>query len=143
MSETIAYAALKAVLFAPILVPVSDVMAIVAGLSILLGYRAKFGAWLAAFSLVCVTPAVHNFWTVTDPAMHQIELIQFLKNLSMLGGALLITQVSSGAWSLDQHQSSNPFSFHQNPKASELSRRVVIGARHTPTVAKRRRALST
>ena len=104
MSETIAYAASNAVLFAPILVPVSGVMAIVAGLSILLGYRAKFGAWLAAFSLVCVTPAVHNFWTVTDPAMHQIELIQFLKNLSMLGGALLITQVSSGPWSLDQHQ---------------------------------------
>jgi putative oxidoreductase len=61
MSETIAYAALKAVLFAPILVPVSDVMAIVAGLSILLGYRAKFGAWLAAFFLVCVTPAMLNF----------------------------------------------------------------------------------
>jgi len=37
MSETIAYAASKAVLFAPILVPVSGVMAIVAGLSILLG----------------------------------------------------------------------------------------------------------
>src|SRR5882672_5730297 len=37
MNETIAYAASKAVLFAPILVPVSDGMAIVAGLSILLG----------------------------------------------------------------------------------------------------------
>jgi putative oxidoreductase len=104
MSETIVYVASKGVLFAPILVPVSGVIALAAGLSILLGYGAKFGAWLMAFFLVCVTPAMHNFWTVTDPVMHQIELIQFLKNVSMLGGALLITQVGSGPWSLDQPQ---------------------------------------
>jgi putative oxidoreductase len=61
MSETIAYAASKGVLFAAILVPVSGVIALSAGLSILLGYRAKFGAWLMAFFLACVTPAMHNF----------------------------------------------------------------------------------
>lgn len=64
MSETIACPASKRVLFALILVPVSGVIARSAGLSILLGYRAKFGAWLMAFFLVCVTPAMHNFWAV-------------------------------------------------------------------------------
>jgi putative oxidoreductase len=38
---------------------------------------------------------------VTDPMMHQMQFIMFMKNVSMLGGALLISQLGSGPWSLD------------------------------------------
>ena len=71
------------------------------GLSILLGYRAKIGAWLIVLFLVPVTPMLHNFWAVTDPMMQQIQIAMFFKNVSMLGAALLITQLGSGPWSLD------------------------------------------
>jgi uncharacterized membrane protein YphA (DoxX/SURF4 family) len=30
-----------------------------------------------------------------------MQFVMFMKNLSMLGGALLISQVGSGPWSLD------------------------------------------
>jgi putative oxidoreductase len=33
--------------------------------------------------------------------MHQMQFIMFLKNVSMLGGALLVTQFGAGPWSLD------------------------------------------
>ena len=33
---------------------------------------------------------VHDYWTVEDPRMQQIERSQFMKNLSMAGGALII-----------------------------------------------------
>lgn len=84
--------------------PLSGVIAILGGLSILLGYRAKFGAWLIALFLVAVTPMMHNFWTVADPMARQMQMIMFMKNLSMLGGALLISQFGAGPWSLDARQ---------------------------------------
>lgn len=100
-SQAIAYAASKGVPFASIAVPLSGVISLVGGLSILLGYRAKIGAWLVVLFLVGVTPAMHKFWAVTDPMMYQIQFAMFLKNLSMLGGALLISQFGAGPWSLD------------------------------------------
>jgi putative oxidoreductase len=33
--------------------------------------------------------------------MRQMQLAMFMKNVSMLGGTLLITQVGAGPWSLD------------------------------------------
>ena len=101
--QIIAYAASQGVPLASIAVPLSAVIALAGGLSILLGYRAKIGAWLIALFLAAVTPMMHNFWTVTDPMMHQMQFIMFMKNLSMLGGALFISQVGAGPWSLDAH----------------------------------------
>jgi len=100
-SQTIAYAASQGVPLASIAVPFSGVLALVGGLSILFGYRAKFGAWLIALFLVGVTPLMHKFWAVPDPMMHQMQMIMFMKNVAMLGGALLITQLGAGPWSLD------------------------------------------
>lgn len=101
MSQTIGYAASQGVPLASIAAPFSGVLAILGALSIILGYRAKIGAWLIVLFLVCVTPMMHRFWGVTDPMMYQMQFIMFMKNLSMLGGALLLSQVGAGPWSLD------------------------------------------
>jgi putative oxidoreductase len=103
MSQTIAYAASQDVPMASIAVPFSGALALVGGLSILLGYRARIGAWMIALFLVCITPMMHKFWVVTDPMMYQMQFVMFMKNVSMLGAALFITQVGSGPWSLDSH----------------------------------------
>jgi putative oxidoreductase len=100
-SQTIAYAASQGVPLASIAVPFAGVLAMAGGLSILLGYRAKIGAWLLIAFLAAVTPMMHNFWTVADPMMRQMQFIMFMKNVSMLGGALLVTQLGTGPWSLD------------------------------------------
>jgi putative oxidoreductase len=99
--QEIAYAAAQGVPLAGFVVPVSGVMAIVGGLSILLGFHGKLGAWLLVFFLVAVTFAMHNFWAVKDPMMQQIQMAMFLKNFSMLGSALFFTQIGTGPLSLD------------------------------------------
>jgi putative oxidoreductase len=99
--QTIAYAASQGVPLASIAVPLSGIIALAGGLSILLGYRARIGAWLIVLFLAAVTPMMHNFWTVADPMMHQTQFIMFMKNLSMMGGALFISQSGAGPWSLD------------------------------------------
>jgi putative oxidoreductase len=97
----IAFAAAKGVPLASITVPLSGVIALAGGLSILLGYRARVGGWLLILFLVGVTPMMHNFWTVADPMMRQIDFANFMKNVSMAGAALFITQFGAGPWSLD------------------------------------------
>ena len=99
-SRTIAFAASQGVPMASILVPLSGVISILGALSILLGYRAKFGAWLIVLFLVGVTP-MHKFWGITDPMLQQMQMAMFMKNISMIGAALLISQFGPGPWSLD------------------------------------------
>lgn len=103
-AQMIAYAAAQGVPAAGLLVPASGVVAILGGLSILLGYKAKLGAWLLVLFLVPVTLMMHNFWVVQDPMGHQMQQVMFFKNLSMLGAALLITQLGSGPASLDRQK---------------------------------------
>jgi putative oxidoreductase len=100
------YAAQAGVPMAKLLVPASGVLALVGGLSILLGYKAKVGAWLLVFFLVPVTLMMHNFWAVKDPMMAQMQMGMFLKNVTMLGGALLISQFGAGPLSLDARRKS-------------------------------------
>jgi putative oxidoreductase len=103
--QTIAFSVSQGVPLASIAVPLSGVVAMAGGLSILLGYRAKLGAWLIVLFLIPVTLMLHKFWTVTDPMMAQIQMILFMKNVSMLGGALLISQFGAGPFSLDARRS--------------------------------------
>ncbi len=99
-TKTIHLAASQGVLFANILVPFSGVLALVGGLSILLGYKARYGAWLLVLFLVPVTYMMHKFWVITDPTMRGLQQIMFMKNMSMLGAALLITHFGSGPLSI-------------------------------------------
>jgi putative oxidoreductase len=103
--QDVAYAVSAGVPLASILVPLSGVLAIAGGLSILLGYRAKLGSWLLVIFLVPVTLMMHKFWGVQDPMMAQIQMAMFMKNVSMLGAALLITQFGAGPFSLDARRS--------------------------------------
>ena len=99
--QTIAYAASQGVPLASLAVPLSGLIAIGGGLSILIGYRARIGAWLVVLFLVPVTFMMHNFWAVADPMMKQMQMIMFFKNVSMIGAALFISQFGAGPFSLD------------------------------------------
>jgi putative oxidoreductase len=86
---------------ASVAVPLSGLLAVIGGLSILLGYHARIGAWLIVLFRVPVTFMMHKFWAVTDPMMAQMQMAMFMKNVSMVGGALLISQFGAGPLSLD------------------------------------------
>lgn len=102
-SASIGYAASAGVPFADILVPVSGVIAIVGGLSVLAGYHARFGALLLLLFLIPVTFMMHDFWTMTDPQQAQEQMVHFMKNISMIGGAVLLSFYGAGPVSVDHH----------------------------------------
>jgi putative oxidoreductase len=101
-AATIGYAASQGVPIATVLVPLSGILSIAGALSILLGYKAKAGAWLIIIFLVPVTFILHRFWSVQDPVMKQMDTVMFLKNLGLLGGALFIAFFGAGPLSIDQ-----------------------------------------
>ena len=99
--ETIAYAASQGVPLASLAVPASGLLALLGGLSIALGYKARWGAIALVAFLVPVTVTMHNFWAVTDPMMQQLQMSMFMKNLALIGGALTFAVHGAGAYSLD------------------------------------------
>jgi len=99
--QTVVWAASHHVPLPEFLVPLSGLMALAGGLSVLLGFHTRFGAWLLVSFLLPVTMMMHNFWAVADPAISQIEKAMFIKNVAMLGGALFISYFGAGPLSLD------------------------------------------
>jgi putative oxidoreductase len=97
----IGYAAQQGVPAAGLLVPASGLLALAGALSVAFGYRARIGAWLIVAFLVPVTITMHNFWVVSDPMMYQMQFAMFMKNVSMLGAALLLAHFGAGPLSLD------------------------------------------
>ena len=77
------------------------VFLIVGSLSVILGYKARIGAALLLAFLVLATYYFHDFWTVSDPQAKQEQMIQFLKNLGLMGAMLLIIANGTGPMSLD------------------------------------------
>jgi putative oxidoreductase len=116
-SQEIAFAAAQGVPLASIVVPIAGIMALLGGLSIALGYRARFGAVLIILFLIPVTLMMHNFWAATDPFVAQDQMAHFLKNVSMLGGALLIFHFGSGPFSLDARSRSRSAEKEQHAAA--------------------------
>jgi putative oxidoreductase len=100
-STGIGYASSAGVPLASIAVPLSGVIAILGGLMIALGFKAKLGAWLIVIFLVPVTLYLHNYWAMSDQMMAMSNAVNFWKNVSMLGAALIITYFGSGPLSLD------------------------------------------
>jgi putative oxidoreductase len=93
--EGIHHAAQLGVPLAFILVPISGLMSAVGGLSVATGFKVRWGAWILFLFLLPVTGMMHAFWKLTDPVEIHIQQAMFAKNLSLLGAALILTQLGS------------------------------------------------
>jgi putative oxidoreductase len=69
-------------------------------LSVITGYRARIGALLLLVFLALATYYFHNFWAIADATARQEALIQFMKNLSMMGAMLFIIANGPGPMSI-------------------------------------------
>jgi len=87
---------------APQVMLVGAILFLIAGsLSVILGYKARIGAGMLLVFLVLATYYFHAFWNLTDAQEKQMQTIQFMKNLSMMGAMLMIIAGGAGAMSLD------------------------------------------
>ncbi|MFQ5671044.1 MAG: DoxX family protein [Acidobacteriota bacterium] len=80
----------------------SGLLILAGGLSVLFGFRARLGSALLLLFLVPVTLVMHR--PLSDP----LQATQALKNLALMGGALMILVHGSGPLSLDRLKRRDP-----------------------------------
>jgi putative oxidoreductase len=68
----------------------TGVILLLGGLSFLLGVCPTVGVVLLIIFLLGVSFQMHSFWKVDDAQMKQIELINFTKNMALVGALLML-----------------------------------------------------
>lgn len=104
VTETLAAKGLPA---PQVLAVLAAAVEIIGGLSVLTGTLARFGGLILFLFLIPTTVIFHNFWDLSGAEM-QTQLTQFLKNLGIMGGLLLLIAFGAGKVSLDARIKSEP-----------------------------------
>jgi len=71
------------------------------GILLLLGVRARWIALLFVIFLAVITPIYHDFWNATGNAVIG-QKINFMKNVAILGGMLMVFAFGPGRYSVDR-----------------------------------------
>lgn len=87
------YAGSKKIPLPELAVAGSGAALIVGGGSILLGIKPKLGTLAILGFLAGVSPLMHDFWSHEDPNQRQAEMINFTKNMALLGASLALMAV--------------------------------------------------
>ena len=88
----------------PQLMLVGGIVFLVAGsLSVIAGFKTQIGATLLLIFLILATYFFHDFWTFEGEA-RQNQMIQFMKNLSLMGTMLFLIANGPGKLSLDNRK---------------------------------------
>jgi putative oxidoreductase len=97
---TAAYMASKNMPLIPVLLPLAAIVEIAGGISLLLGFRARFAALMLFLYLIPTTFIFHNFWAQAGYE-HMNQMHHFLKNLAIMGGLALLFALGPGPRSID------------------------------------------
>ena len=95
------YMASKGMPAVPFFLTLAILFEILCGVAILIGFRARVAAGLLFLYLIPVTLIFHNFWSVPG-VEKQMQFVNFLKNISILGGLLHVVVYGAGRHSVDQ-----------------------------------------
>lgn len=98
--STAGYMASKGMFLVPLFLVATILIEVLGGLSVILGFKARYGAALLALFMIPVTLVFHNFWAMTGGEA-QMQMIMFMKNLSIIGGLTFIAAFGAGPISLD------------------------------------------
>ncbi len=78
---------------------------LVGGIALLLGFKARLGAVMLVIFIVPATIIFHVARLGGDPGQMQMEMIQVLKNLAIIGGLLRVVADGAGAFALEKVRS--------------------------------------
>jgi putative oxidoreductase len=73
----------------------------VGGLAIMFGLFTEAAAILMVVFTIIATLTSHRYWEFSDPAQYRAQNTNFYKNVTMIGGMLLLFVTAGGRYSLD------------------------------------------
>jgi len=71
------------------------------GLALVLGAATRYGALLVIAFTIVATLIGHRYWELTDAAARRMQQSHFAKNLTIIGGLVLLFVTAAGRFSID------------------------------------------
>jgi len=90
----------KGIPLATVATAISILIEIGGAIMIIIGWQTKLAAAIQFIYLIPVTIMYHNFWAA-PPQLHDVQQVNFLKNLAIMGGLLILATRGAGASSVD------------------------------------------
>ena len=87
------YAQSKGIPSAKAAVALTGVLLAIGGISVLLNLYTSIGLTALVLFLIPATFMMHQFWKIQDPMVKMGEMVNFTKNLALLGGTLMTMAV--------------------------------------------------
>lgn len=110
--------ALKGVSNPHLLLYLAITIEIVGALSLILGWKTRWGAFVLVVFVIIMNYLMLQFWNEPEGPVRQAEMMNFFKNLSLIGGLLYLLFVGPGRIAIDNHCCSphchNPEHSHQD-----------------------------
>jgi len=93
--------AAKGVVAPNVLAVAGTVVELGGGLAVVLGLQARAAALAMVAFTIAATLISHHFWTEAGPS-RALQFVQFMKNLAIIGGFLLLFAQGAGLLALDR-----------------------------------------
>ena len=74
-------------------------------LCVLIGLGTRYAAVLLALFTLVAALIAHRFWEISDPAMYVNQMNHFMKNMTIVGGFLVLYAMGPGRLSVDRRGS--------------------------------------
>ena len=100
-SGTVGYMATEGAPFSTLSAIIAIVMEFFVGIAILIGFYTRPLALLFALYTLGTALIGHHFWTMSGDA-YMANMINFYKNISIMGGLLLLCVTGAGKYSIDR-----------------------------------------
>ena len=100
-AATTGYIASKGMPLASVLAALAVLVELGGGILLLIGLKARWVALAFALFLVVITPIFHAWWS-SPPAEVGMQQINFVKNVAILGGMLMVWAFGPGRYSIDR-----------------------------------------
>lgn len=92
--------AAKGMIMIPFFLTAAAIIEIIGGLSLLVGYKTRLWTAILMLYLIPVTIIFHDFWNYIE-SQRYTQIIEFLKNMTIIGGLCDVRVAGPGRFSLD------------------------------------------
>ena len=101
---TAGYIASGGLPFPSVLAVLVGALELFGGLALVVGFKVRWVGLAMALFTLAASMLFHPFWSVPE-AQQMVTKLLFMKNISVVGGMLLISALGAGALSLDERRS--------------------------------------
>jgi putative oxidoreductase len=99
---TAAYMASKGLPMVQLLLIGTIVIELLGGIMLVVGYKARWAALAIFLWLIPTTFIFHAFWGIADAKEAGMQQIQFLKNITIMGGMLMVYAFGPGRYAVNK-----------------------------------------